>query len=189
MRRYIDKEARFGQIKPGYRADLILLDENPLEDVRNARTVSAVAVNGRLTDKSAMDQRRDALKERYAYLNNINGQVDAALTADNSGVIIQSLMAINEGDPDIAVSVENRINAAGYAAAYAGDLNRSQVILGLNTELFPNSANTWDSLAEVVLYMGDGARALEYYRKALEVDPPFTNAAENIEKILNENIP
>ena len=98
-------------------------------------------------------------------------------------------MAINEGDPDIAVSVENRINAAGYAAAYAGDLNRSQVILGLNTELFPNSANTWDSLAEVVLYMGDGARALEYYRKALEVDPTFTNAAENIEKILNENIP
>jgi len=56
----------------------------------------------------------------------------------------------------------------------------------LNTELFPNSPNTWDSLAEVVLYTGDRERSLELYRKALEVDPGFTNATQQIEKILNE---
>ena len=54
----------------------------------------------------------------------------------------------------------------------------------LNTELFPDSANTWDSLAEITLHKGDRERAVELYRKALEVDPELSNATAQIEKIL-----
>ena len=186
VRRYIDEDVRVGQIRPGFRADLVLLDENPLEDVRNARTVSAVVVNGRFTDKTRLDERRATLRTRYEFLYAINDEVDAALASNEASTIIRELMTTHTGDEEVADTIESRLNAAGYAAAFADDLDRSQQILGLNTELFPNSANTWDSLAEVVLYTGDRDRALELYRKALEVDPNFTNAAENIERILGE---
>ncbi len=93
---------------------------------------------------------------------------------------------MHQDDAGVLDAIESRINSAGYAAAFADELDRSQQILELNTELFPDSANTWDSLAEVVFYVGDRDRALELYRKALEVDPGFTSAAENIEKILRE---
>lgn len=66
MRRYIDDDARFGQVLPGYRADLVLLDANPLEDIRNARTVRGVAISGRYVDRSQLDKRRAELRARYA---------------------------------------------------------------------------------------------------------------------------
>lgn len=186
VRRYIDAEVRFGQIKPGYRADLILLDENPLEDVRNARTVNAVAINGRFIEKSQIDHRRAALRTRYEVLFAANDQVDTALATNDASAAIQALVATHEADSEILATIESRINAAGYTAAFADDLDRAQLILELNTELFPNSANTWDSLAEVVLYTGDRDRSLELYRKALKVDPGFMNAVEQIKKILGD---
>ena len=186
IKRYIDQDARFGQVKPGYRADLVLLTENPLEDVRHARTVSAVTVNGRYVDKSRLDERRAILRTRYAVLFAANDQVDAALASDDARIAIAEIIAMHQDDAGVLDAIESRINSAGYAAAFADELDRSQQILELNTELFPDSANTWDSLAEVVFYVGDRDRALELYRKALEVDPGFTSAAENIEKILRE---
>ncbi|MGH9704946.1 MAG: amidohydrolase family protein, partial [Candidatus Acidiferrales bacterium] len=44
----VDKEV--GTIEPGKRADLILTRANPLEDIRNIRTVESVIANGRLYD-------------------------------------------------------------------------------------------------------------------------------------------
>ena len=96
--------------------------------------------------------------------------------------------------PDTAMTrkhseVESRINSAGYAALFADDPDRARQILKLNTDLFPDSANTWDSLAEVVLFMGDPRRALALYRRALEIDPEFSSAAEGIEKIRRQRRP
>ena len=64
--RYIDSDDRFGQVRKGYRADLILLEDNPLEDVRHARNISAVFVSGRLVHKSQLAERREELRARYA---------------------------------------------------------------------------------------------------------------------------
>jgi imidazolonepropionase-like amidohydrolase len=41
-----------GAIKPGLRADFIVLDGNPLEDIRNTRRISSVYLNGAEVDRS-----------------------------------------------------------------------------------------------------------------------------------------
>lgn len=46
----------FGTIEPGKRADLVLLDADPLDDVRNTRQVRAVMVNGQLLDRETLDR-------------------------------------------------------------------------------------------------------------------------------------
>lgn len=48
----LDRES--GTIEAGKRADLILVDGNPLEDIRNLRKVSRVIVNGRLYNPDAL---------------------------------------------------------------------------------------------------------------------------------------
>lgn len=186
VRRYIDEDVRFGQVLPGYRADLVLVDENPLEDIRNARTVSGIAVNGRFVSKSEIDARRGGLRERYQFLRSANTKVDAAFESDDAASVIQEMVATNTNDEEFLSTIEARINAAGYAAAFAEDLDRSQEILRLNTDFFPQSANTWDSLAEVTLYTGNQKAALDFYRRALQADPDFVNAAEQIEKLLSD---
>jgi cytochrome c-type biogenesis protein CcmH/NrfG len=61
-------------------------------------------------------------------------------------------------------------------------------VLRMNTEDFPKSANTWDSLGEALFNSGDLPHALENYKKALEVDPKYPGAPGAL-KFLAEHEP
>ena len=49
-------------------------------------------------------------------------------------------------------------------------------LLRVNTELYPGSANTWDSLGFAYGEQGDVDNAIRYYEKALDVDTTFASA-------------
>ena len=53
----------------------------------------------------------------------------------------------------------------------------------MNAEQFPNSGNTWDSLAEAYMKSGDTKKAEEYYGKVLVLEPANANAKEMLKKI------
>jgi hypothetical protein len=53
--RYFNEAATAGSIAAGKRADLVLLDANPLDDIRNTRRIRAVVAAGRLFDRAALD--------------------------------------------------------------------------------------------------------------------------------------
>ena len=45
-----------GTVEKGKIADLVLLDANPLDDIRNTRRIHAVIINGRLLEKKTLDK-------------------------------------------------------------------------------------------------------------------------------------
>lgn len=61
---YIGAGNDIGSLKVGKLADLIVLDENPLEDIRNTQTVKYTMVNGRLYDAESMNEIGNTTKER-----------------------------------------------------------------------------------------------------------------------------
>ena len=52
---FLGRRADQGTIEMGKRADLVLLDANPLDDIRNTEKIEAVVVNGRLLDRAELD--------------------------------------------------------------------------------------------------------------------------------------
>jgi predicted amidohydrolase YtcJ len=44
-----------GSIEGGKLADMVLLDANPLDDIRNTQRITGVVLNGRYLDRSALD--------------------------------------------------------------------------------------------------------------------------------------
>ncbi len=78
---------------------------------------------------------------------------------------------------------EDEMNRFGYALLRRGRSEAALEVLALNTEAYPGSANAFDSLAEAHAAVGDTTRAIELYRRALEIDPEFENAAVQIEKL------
>lgn len=52
-----------GQIQAGKIANLVLLSENPLEDIYNTRSIEAVLIHGKLLNRQNLDQMLEAVRE------------------------------------------------------------------------------------------------------------------------------
>jgi len=53
--KYLGREKELGTIESGKLADLLLLDANPLVDIRNSQKIRAVVVNGRYLSRADLD--------------------------------------------------------------------------------------------------------------------------------------
>lgn len=80
---------------------------------------------------------------------------------------------------------ETKLNDAGYRMLNDKQMEGALYVLGLNTKLFPLSANAWDSYAEANWKAGNTEKAIEYYNKAIELDPKG-ETGENSRKMLEE---
>ncbi len=59
---FLRKTSEFGTIEEGKRADLVLLDENPLEEIRRIAAPAGVMARGRWYDRAALDRMLAALR-------------------------------------------------------------------------------------------------------------------------------
>jgi tetratricopeptide (TPR) repeat protein len=69
------------------------------------------------------------------------------------------------------LNFETRINDNGYNLLNARQIDGALFVFQLNTKLFPKSANAWDSFAEANWKANKIEKAIEYYNKAIELDP------------------
>ena len=53
--KFYQEQHPIGIIAPGLRADLVLLDKNPLENINNSRTINSVIIAGKLLDRNQLD--------------------------------------------------------------------------------------------------------------------------------------
>lgn len=53
---YFGLQAQYGSVEAGKVADLVLLNANPLQDIRNTQKIEAVIFNGNVYDRAALDR-------------------------------------------------------------------------------------------------------------------------------------
>jgi len=78
---------------------------------------------------------------------------------------------------------EPTLNAFGYRLLGEDNAEGAIRVFELNAELFPESANVWDSLAEAQMKAGSDELAQEYYYRSLGLDPGNENAKEMLAKL------
>jgi imidazolonepropionase-like amidohydrolase len=62
---YFKKSDSFGTIEPGRRADILLLNANPLTDLKNVAAIAGVMVNGRWYSRADIDTRLAEMDAKY----------------------------------------------------------------------------------------------------------------------------
>ena len=64
--RYFDRLADLGTVESGKIADLVLLDADPLQDIRNTQRIGAVVTRGRLLDGAALRKLLAEAEQRWS---------------------------------------------------------------------------------------------------------------------------
>jgi imidazolonepropionase-like amidohydrolase/Tol biopolymer transport system component len=64
---YLGMDSEIGSLKKGKLADLLILDKNPLEDIRNSESIKYTMINGRLYDAENMDEVGNYDKKRTEF--------------------------------------------------------------------------------------------------------------------------
>ena len=209
---YFRQSNQWGTIETGKRADMVLLDANPLENIRNTTKIAGVVLQGKWIEESKLQADlvgvpaayEARIQEMQSWLEKDPTKAEVLMTAiDPFGSIAASALEriADEKDPKTleatlrqirsrlpnsnAVS-EAAINTLGYQLFRKQKTAQAIAVLRLNTQEFPKSANTWDSLGEVLLKSGDVSGGVANYKKALEVDPNYPNAAA-ARKIISEH--
>ena len=103
------------------------------------------------------------------------------------------------GERETALSAYRKLKEEGDEAASEGYLNNEGLgmldrgehdlaiaLLEINCDLYPESANTWDSVGYAYRDKGDRDKAIEFYGKALEVDAKFPSAVRAMVELQGE---
>lgn len=75
------------------------------------------------------------------------------------------------------------LNRIGYDLINEKMIVEAIEVFKLNTSLYPNIPNVWDSLAEAYLLNGDKEKAIQNYKKASELDPDNPRIKKSIKDI------
>ena len=209
---FLTQTGEFGTVAVGKRADLLLLDGNPLQDITRIARPLGVMARGRWMPQAELQRMLDDVQPSYAK----QAQTAKRLLAEDSGKLFDyldyndptyALLAKIAGDVIVEQGIEKFqkafdgsrakaqnsplvqegfINGLGYYLVSQKKMKEAIDVFKLNVAAYPKSGNTYDSLAEAYMNSGDKTRAIEFYRMALEVEPNYGNAkaaAELIKKL------
>jgi tetratricopeptide (TPR) repeat protein len=83
---------------------------------------------------------------------------------------------------------EFKLNYLGLQLLYNKETTEKSIrVFEFATQIYPNSANLFDSLGEAYLYKGDTSNAVLNYRKSLELNPENENAELLIKRLEESN--
>ncbi len=80
-------------------------------------------------------------------------------------------------------SNENELNQLGYDLIEKDQIEEAISIFTLLISEFPNSSNAFDSMGEAYYHNKNYNRALNNYKKSLELNPNNSNAKEMLKEI------
>ncbi len=148
------------------------------------------------------------LGEKYYYLRE-NGHTDARIQQFHRGNLeafwsqmVESAArlvqeALGEGGTDAGTKKfeelkadkgryffnERQFNSAGYALLNSGRVEEAIALFKMNMELFPESWNVYDSLAEAYAVKGETGLAVQHYERSLELNPDNQNAKDRLQNL------
>lgn len=130
----------------------------------------------------ALDSGDKQLHRRLADDERLPGEVLAQGQYDDALAAFRAALIAEPGEDSLS---EQSLNNTGLSSL---DDNQDFAIelLRINTDLYPDSANTWDSLAYAYQQAGNREKAIENFRKALKRDPELASALKGLAKLESE---
>jgi len=147
---------------------------------------TALALAQEKASAAARDCREPQMQSATTSVKALRGGLEKAeaqyakgeISEGDSAIRSTLAKAVSEGLMD-----EASINEIGYSLLGEKNHDLAVGVFRFNVEQFPESWNTFDSLAEAYMTKGEKDKAIEYYKKSLELNPTNEPARLNIKKM------
>ncbi len=180
--RFLGKEKDLGTIEEGKLADLVLLDGNPLDDIGNTTGIAGVVYGGQFFSRASLDEML-AKVEALAGRKPIGSVLFKTIQEKDVDAAIKQYRELKATQPDAYDFSEDEFIGLGYGLLRMKKVPDAIEIFKLSVEVYPQSYNTYDSLAEAYMDHGDKELAIKYYQKSIEINPGNTNGIERLKKL------
>ncbi len=152
-------------------------DERRRLFVQDSTGVMTLRVFGPTEEDAISTLRRMKDDEHIPFESVLRGDRDAALKA---------YAALKAADPQDPAVNEQQLNIRGYELMNNGKAEQARDLFYINMQLYPRSANVYDSYAEACLKLGDKEQALIYYKRTLAMEPRNDNATRIVAELEKE---
>jgi hypothetical protein len=200
---FVGREKEFGEIAPGFRADMMLVNDNPLSSLDSLRNVAGVFAAGEWLPEQRLTQLLNDVPNRYA---DLQATAERLLTDNNPrqllrfldfndpyhgmGILLLDRLIKRRGFSSFTRVITNlrkypnsapltseaTISTIGYGLLGQKQPDQAVQIFSWNAATFPQSANAYDSLADGYIAKHDTKAAIAAYERALVINPSYPNA-------------
>lgn len=169
---YFGEDSVWGTVSVGKRANLLVLDANPLDDIRNTAMAhrEGVMLNGRWLTRAELDRRLDSLAHAFAPGQQL---VDSLLAPGAA----RYLAAHRNRLPTVQLSTVSQV------AEYLISHRRWGDAVAVSQEMvrrFPDSAGALEDYGDALAGAHRARDALQAYHHALALDPSRSSVAKKI---------
>ncbi|MGG6231171.1 tetratricopeptide repeat protein [Tenacibaculum sp. SDUM215027] len=139
-------------------------------------------------NKIELAEKREHEGEKYVFKKLKKGEKTPSeyLAEGNFEAALKGYKIIKEKDSLSPVIRERNLNRLGYQYLRKDEFKNAINIFKINIELYPNSSNTYDSTGDAYAKMKDTIKAIEYYKKALAINPENRSSKRGLEKLTSK---
>ena len=149
-------------------------DPNSMNFAKVQLSNVTVHANGNMawTEYDALATPKNMQSTMFPYNGEMNFHLYNVLQKQgNDWKIVSQIITQTSSFKNDEHTTEVEINNVGYRLMADKKLEQAIEIFKLNTQLYPESFNTWDSLGEALANAGKKTEAIENYEKSLKLNP------------------
>ncbi len=187
----------FGRVAEGFRADLVLLDRNPLEDIGNVSAISGIVLRGRWFSSQELQSELARLDASFEDLRTPIKQLEQMIFDGRIEEARAVFDATREARPGAILFSQYVPFFVGYGFLYGEggfnpDPRRLEVALGLYrmyAETYPEFHSAHYLLAKAQQANGHREAAIASAKEALRIHPYYPDAKALLQELDSSNSP
>lgn len=180
IRQFVPGAMSFGTVQVGERADLVLLDANPLENIENVAHPVGVIAEGRWWPERELTALAEKPVPGYDHVMSREKRLEGAIDSLGAAEAIRREKALHDPLP----LPETFLNLVGYRLLGKKKVQDAIAVFAFTTELYPDSWNAHDSLGEAYAVAREYRLALAEYRHSVALNGRNRGGMEAIQKLL-----
>ena len=180
--KFLARDDSMGTIIENNIADLVLLDNNPLKDIHNTRSINTVIYNGKICDidKMLLEVKMFAKKESF-----VDTLLHVAVKKDVTAAI-DLYYELKRNHSNQYIFKQREIATLAFELVQNEKLKDAIEILKLGITIYPESAIAYQALGMGYYLDGQEEMAVLNFQRVLELEPNNNHAKEILMRLKNE---